>query len=92
MAAAGVVVTALAVGGSCRAWRGFSAGGPAPAPSAVHVVVPGDSLWELGRRLQPEGDVRPVVDRLVEANGTAAPVVGQRLALEAAGGGSDERR
>lgn len=48
---------------------------------AVHVVQPGDTLWSIARELEPEGDVRLVVDRLADLNGGAPLVVGQRLAL-----------
>jgi len=51
-----------------------------PAPAEV-VVRPGDSLWAIARRLQPTGDVRPLVDALAERAGGAAVVVGQRLDL-----------
>lgn len=44
---------------------------PASATSAsrrialrTYRVQPGDTLWQVARRLQPSGDVRPLVDRL----------------------------
>ena len=60
---------------------------PAATPSAaapagaVHVVAPGDTIWSVARRLQPEGDVRPLVDRLVAAHGSALLQPGDRIAL-----------
>jgi len=34
----------------------------------VYVVQPGDTLWEIGLRLNPPGrDIRPFVDRLIDA-------------------------
>ncbi len=51
-----------------------------PAPAVV-VVQPGDTLWAIARRLQPTGDVRPLVDRLAERAGGAAVAAGQRIDL-----------
>jgi hypothetical protein len=53
------------------------------APGAVYVVQPGDTFWDIARRLQPGGDPRPLVARLVAAHGSAALVAGERLALPA---------
>jgi LysM repeat protein len=35
-----------------------------PVSQATYVVAPGDTLWSIARRLQPTGDVRPLVDAL----------------------------
>lgn len=43
----------------------------------------GDSLWSIARRLQPTGDVRPLVDQLVSLNGTAPLQPGQAVVLPA---------
>jgi len=65
-------------------------GGPAvtterpAATGAVYVVQPGDTFWEIARRLQPGEDPRPLVARLVAAHGSASLVAGERLALPAA--------
>ena len=85
-----LVVLTLAVG------RGALAGlAPAPATAGVPastsgaasgrtvVVAPGDTLWSIARRLQPSGDVRPLVDRLAAANGGAAIAAGDRLVVPA---------
>jgi hypothetical protein len=32
-------------------------------------VQPGDTAWSIARRLAPTGDIRGLVDELVEANG-----------------------
>lgn len=53
-----------------------------PPPGAAYVVQPGDTVWSLARRLQPNGDVRPVVDRLVAAHGGTALAVGEVIRLE----------
>jgi hypothetical protein len=51
--------------------------------SGHHVIVvqPGDTLWSIARRLDPEADPRPLVDRLVALNGVVAVAPGQRLVL-----------
>jgi nucleoid-associated protein YgaU len=70
-----------------------SAAPDAPAPPAVpgrldvpaggvYVVQPGDTLWSIARRLQPDGDIRATVDRLAEIHGSAAVAVGDRIALD----------
>lgn len=49
--------------------------------AVVAVVAPGDTLWSIARSLQPDGDIRPLVDRLVAANGSPVIVPGQELRL-----------
>ncbi len=92
---AGVVLSAIAVCGTLLGAGSLAGAGQATAPShppaaaaaqpgpaaPVHVVQPGDTLWALGRRLQPEGDVRPLVARLRAASGGGPLVPGQRLRL-----------
>jgi LysM repeat protein len=56
-----------------------------PAAGAVYVVQPGDTFWAIARRLQPGGDPRPLVARLVAAHGSPALVTGERLSLPAGG-------
>jgi len=51
----------------------------APASTETYVVQPGDTVWKIARRLQPEGEVRPLVDRIVKANGGASVQIGDRL-------------
>lgn len=57
-------------------------GGPAiPAAEHAWVVQPGDTLWEIARRVQPAGDIRPLVDEL-DAQTHGRPLeVGERLTL-----------
>jgi nucleoid-associated protein YgaU len=61
----------------------------APAMRTVadhtYVVRSGDTLWSIARHLQPEGDVRPLVDVLAERAGGAALQPGQRLDLHGLG-------
>ena len=84
--AALVVVVGLAI----AAWTALGALGgvltapvrssPLPAEGATVVeVTPGDTLWSIARRLQPEGDPRPLVDRLAASNGGAVVRAGERL-------------
>lgn len=56
---------------------------PAAARRAAsgYVVQPGDTLWSIARHLQPQGDVRPLVDQLVDLNGGTDLAVGQRLPI-----------
>jgi hypothetical protein len=54
---------------------------PPPPGRPVHVVQAGDTLWSIARTLHPDGDVRPLVDRLVELNGGDHLEVGQVLVL-----------
>jgi hypothetical protein len=50
-----------------------------PDPPAMVVAQPGDTLWSIARTLQPAGDVRALVDELVELNGGASLAIGQRV-------------
>lgn len=61
--------------------------GPAPTAGLVpvarttYVVRPGDTLWEIATALVPSGDVRPLVQRLVEERQGAPLRAGERLVL-----------
>ena len=53
-------------------------------PVIGHVVVqPGETLWEIAGRVDPEADRRVTVARIVELNGLSGAEVGafQRLAV-----------
>jgi len=54
---------------------------PVAAP-ATKVVQPGDTLWSIARELQPEGDMRPLVDRLATRLGGSSLTVGQRIPVD----------
>ena len=56
---------------------------PVAAPSVsapVEIVVQsGDSLWSVARRLQPRGDLRRLVDHLIERVGATSVTRGQHI-------------
>jgi hypothetical protein len=79
----GVLVTALV---SAPWAAGAALGGPGAEPEPVrrHVVARGETLWEIARGLVgPEGDPRPVIHDIRQANGLDGSVVlsGQVLRL-----------
>ena len=60
------------------------AGSAAPAgPAPTAVVQPGETLWEIARRVSPDADPRATVARLTQLNdlGSTPIVAGQRLTL-----------
>jgi hypothetical protein len=56
--------------------------GPSQAVAArAWIVQPGDTIWAIARRVQPSGDIRPLVDRLsAEVHGRPLQV-GEELPL-----------
>lgn len=80
---AALVVTAVAVG--VLATSGVASAGRDARPAVVttHVVLPGETLWELAERVAPGSDPRDVVARIVELNGLEGAGVraGTRLVL-----------
>lgn len=52
---------------------------PAPTGPQELVVQSGDSLWTIARRLQPRGDLRHLVDRLIERVGGTSVTRGQHI-------------
>lgn len=68
-----LVAAALVVPAS----RAVSAMNAEPTPVAVtsYTVKPGDSLWTIARRLDPSGDARVGVDRLMRLNGLRSGTV-----------------
>jgi len=87
------VALVVVVGLMFTAWVGLQAlaGGPgasgasasassATAPQTIE-VGPGDTFWSIASRLQPDGDLRPLVDRLVAAHGGGVLQAGERLTV-----------
>lgn len=78
-----VVAVAAAVlltgGGSALAGTG---GGPAPVAERV-TLRPGETLWQIARRVQPGADPRETVQRILDLNGlqTAQVQAGTALRL-----------
>lgn len=70
-----------ALGGALTASGRSAPGLGTPASAQVVEVAPGDTFWSIARRLQPDGDVRPLVDRLVRDHGGAVLLVGEEIAL-----------
>ena len=72
----------VAASGSATTVTPASTPASAVAPArSVYVVQPGDTLWSIAHQLDPGGDPRATVDRLVELNGGSALQPGQRLRL-----------
>lgn len=59
----------------------YGASGHDVPARAVYVVQPGDTIWSIAHELDPSGDTRAMVDRIVALNGGAALEPGQRLRL-----------
>lgn len=51
------------------------------APSARYVVQPGDTVWSIATELADGGDVRPVVDAILEMRGSAPLQPGETILL-----------
>lgn len=51
--------------------------------TTVVVARPGDSLWTIARRVQPEGDVRQLVSVMASTNGGSSVQAGQRVIVPA---------
>ncbi len=47
----------------------------------VYEVQPGDTFWALARSIDPAGDPRPLVDRMVAEHGGPSLVVGEQIQL-----------
>jgi nucleoid-associated protein YgaU len=78
--AAALILSVQALLGSSG--RGSVAASQAPAERpAAYVVQPGDTFWEIARRLRPHDDPRPLVARMVAEHGSPVLVAGERLPL-----------
>lgn len=82
--AAILVALALPWGGAGRptlATPGPVLAGATVSPHALYVVQPGDTLWSIAERLDPQGDPRPIVSELEAQVGSDTVVPGERLRL-----------
>ncbi|HVM09218.1 MAG TPA: LysM domain-containing protein [Acidimicrobiales bacterium] len=52
-----------------------------PVAKATYVVRSGDTLWTIARRIQPQGDVRPLVDALAAERDGRPLQPGERIAV-----------
>lgn len=52
-----------------------------PVAKATYVVRSGDTLWTIARRIQPTGDVRPLVDALAATRDGRPLQPGERIAV-----------
>ncbi|KHL12107.1 UNVERIFIED_CONTAM: hypothetical protein LK11_38235 [Mumia flava] len=55
-----------------------------PVPSRMVTVAPGDTLWDLARAANPDGDVRSTVHEIAELNALSSSgeiSAGQRIAV-----------
>jgi len=80
------LLVALAVPWSGRGSDGLASPGPTPtgstlSPHSVYVVQPGDTLWSIAERLDPQGDPRPTLTTLTEQVGGDTVRPGERLLL-----------
>ena len=83
---AAVLAVALLLSLVVTATRLLGTGGDAvdrarPVAELSVVVEPGDTVWSIAEALAAGGDVRPVVDAIVAANGGAGLVAGERLLI-----------
>jgi LysM repeat protein len=78
-----MVVAAMAISSGALAGLAPAPTGPAAAASdgTTVTVEPGDTLWSIARRVQPNGDVRPLVDQLVAAQGGEVLLPGQQIVV-----------
>lgn len=78
------LVVAVLVGTFWLGGRALGGSTRTAGPEARYVVRTGDTLWEIARSLVgPEGDPRPAVEAIREANGlgTASLLAGDTLDL-----------
>jgi Tfp pilus assembly protein FimV len=92
-----VVLAVASIVGMARAAAGLLGGGPLtaaedgrvavveldaqPVARATYVVRSGDTLWSIARRIQPDGDVRPLVDALAATRDGRALQPGERIVV-----------
>lgn len=80
------LLLALASPWSGRGQTGLTAPGPTAAgttlsPHSTYTVQPGDTLWSIAERLDPQGDPRPTMTTLSRQVGSDTVRPGERLVL-----------
>lgn len=78
------LLVALAAPWSGKGNGGLATPGPAPATLSAHsvyIVQPGDTLWSIAERLDPQGDPRPTMTALSQQAGGDTLRPGERLIL-----------
>ncbi len=68
-------------GGAPLSTAGRSVSAPQLITQIETIVQPGDTLWSIARRVQPTGDVRPLVSKLIDTYGGRPLQVGETLQL-----------
>jgi hypothetical protein len=77
-----VLVVAAAIGVSWLTRPAVADVDLRPVADVQVLVQPGDTVWSIAEGLAAGADGRPVVDAIVDANGGADLVVGQRLEIQ----------
>lgn len=82
----GLILSALF---ATTVWWAAQPGGLGTAAASQGAVVfrtvqPGDTAWSIARSVQPEGDVRPLVDRILSSRGDRPLQVGEEIAVPTA--------
>jgi hypothetical protein len=78
-----MVLMTLAIALWSQVARANDRGPVVATPRAYRVVAvqSGDSLWSLARAVQPEGDIRPLVDQMVSERGGSVLRVGDEVSV-----------
>jgi len=80
----GLVLTAWlgleALAGALGVSQSPSSVSATPSPVTIE-VAPGDTFWSIASRIQPQGDLRPLIDRLVASHGGRVLQAGDHLSV-----------
>jgi len=87
------VAVAVVIGSVLAAWlvmeslagalgvSGRAASASATTAPVTIDVAPGDTFWSIASRVQPRGDLRPLIDRLVAAHGGGVLRAGDHVSV-----------